>query len=105
MRVNVYAEELHPLMDEEGERVFFHHKQAEGTDFEHHAVRMLFSFRHKDERGKIRLREIHTNGKKPDDDTPAVTFWYSNETERGYLIDIFRKALEVLDAAEAKYPQ
>ena len=104
MRINVYAEELHPLTDEEGDRVHFHHKKAPNTQFEHYAVRMYFSFKHR-ENGKDRAREIHTRIDNVDDDTPAITFWYSNEYERDLLMDMFRKALEVLDTPEAKYQQ
>jgi hypothetical protein len=97
MRVNVYAEELHPVTDDEGDRVFLHKKRAENVDFEHHGIRMLFGFK---------KREIHTRrGKDVDDDSPAVTFWFSNEHERYLLVEIFRKALEVLEADGAKHPQ
>ena len=94
MRVNVYAEALRPIEDKHGPRVLFHHKQLPDLDFEHRAVRFLIGPRiiHSD-RGK----------KKKDDDTAAVTFWYSDENQRGMLIEMFRKALEVLEAPGAKY--
>jgi hypothetical protein len=93
MRVNVYAEELHKVTDKYGDRVLLERKQAENTAFLHHGIRMLFGFKE---------REIHTKG---DDDTPAITFWYSNEHERGLLVAIFNKALAVLESDKAKYPQ
>ncbi len=36
----------------------------------------------------------HTPG---DDDTPAVTFWFSDEYRRGLLRTAFKKALALLD--------
>jgi hypothetical protein len=95
MRVNVYAEALRPVKDKDGSpRVIFHRKQVPGLDFEHHAVRFF-----------IGPRIIHTDlGKdKKDDDTAAVTFWYSTEDQRSMLIEMFKKALEVLEEPGAKY--
>jgi hypothetical protein len=95
MRVNVYAEALRPIRDKDGSpRVIFHHKQVPGLDFEHYAVRVF-----------IGPRIIHSdqgNGKK-DDDTAAVTFWYSDENQRCLLVEMFKRALEVLEAPGAKY--
>jgi len=98
MRVNIYAEELQPVTDKYGDRVFLHKKQVEGLPFEHHGIRMLFGFED---------RVIHTDhGKgKRDDDTPGVTFWYASERERGLLITIFQKALQELNKPEAKQSQ
>lgn len=98
MRINIYAEELQPLTDKYGDRVFLHKKQVENLSFKHRGIRMLFGFGD---------RIIHTDhGKnKRDDDTPGVTFWYSDERERTLLIQIFEKALAELNKPEAKQPQ
>jgi hypothetical protein len=95
MRVNIYAEALRPIRDKDGSpRVIFHRKQVRGLDFEHHAVRFF-----------IGPRIFHTDlGKdKKDNDTAAVTFWYSDENQRSMLVEMFKKALEVLEEPGARY--
>ncbi len=98
MRLNVYAEELQPVADKYGDRVFLYKKQVENLPFKHHGIRMLFGFGD---------RVIHTDHGKnnKDDDTPGITFWYSTERERGLLIQIFEKALKELNKPEAKQSQ
>lgn len=98
MRVNIYAEELQPVTDKYGDRVFLHKQQVEDLPFKHHGIRMLFAF------GDRNIHTDHGKGKR-DDDTPGVTFWYSNERERGLLIKIFEKALEELNRPDAKQSQ
>ncbi len=94
MRVNVYAEALRPVEDGVGARVYFHDKQVKDLPFKHHAIRIL-----------IGDRVTHTD-KGPndmDDDTAAVTFWYSDENQRNSLVKIFERALQELNKPEAKY--
>ena len=99
MRVNVYADALRPVEDNDGPRVYLHQKQVrdeQGKDlpFKHHAIRIL-----------IGDRAIHAElGKNnKDDDTAAVTFWYSDEHQRKMLIEIFERALKELNEPGAKY--
>lgn len=95
MRVNVYAEALRPIREKDGSsRVIFHHKQVQDLGFEHHAVRFF-----------IGPRILHTDRGKDDKDydTAAVTFWYSDENQRSMLVEMFKKALEVLEEPRAKY--
>jgi hypothetical protein len=100
MTVNVYSESLRDV-DEDGDdspRVFLRKKQvkdAQGRDlpFKHHGIKIL-----------IGDRVTHTDlGKnKKDDDTAAITFWYSKEDERQKLVKIFERALAELNRPEAK---
>jgi hypothetical protein len=93
MRVNIYAEELRPLIDKYGERVTRIAKQVVPTlPQEHQAIQILLGDRF-----------IHTDNKAgTDDDTPGVKFWYYTELERELLAAIFEKALEELKRPEAK---
>ena len=94
MRINVYSEELEPIVDECGERITFIRKSVV-SGFDHFAIQIL-----------IGKRQIHTKiGKDVDDDSSAIKFWFSNETERKYLIDTFNKALELLNQPEARKTQ
>jgi hypothetical protein len=94
MRVNIYAEALRPVNDKDGPRVLFRRKQLPGVAFEHRAVSFL-----------IGPRIIHSDHGKhnKDDDTAAVTFWYSDENQRGMLVEMFKKALEELEGPGAIY--
>lgn len=100
MRVNVYAEALHPVEPEYddikkyGPRVLFHEEQVKSLPFKHRAIRIL-----------IGERIIHSDSgsKDWDDDTAAVTFWYSDNNQRKILREIFQRALDELDRPEAKY--
>jgi hypothetical protein len=99
MRVNVYAEALREVEDTDGPRVFLHMKQvkdADGRDlpFKHHAIRILI--------GDRVIHSDHGRTKK-DDDTAAVTFWFSTDDERQKLVRIFEKAIGELNKPEAKY--
>jgi hypothetical protein len=91
MRVNVYAEELRDVTDEDGARVTLIHKQVV-PGFTHSAVQILLG-----------ERVIHTvHGDVKDDDTSAIKFWYADEYQRGLLEKILEKALQELRRPEAK---
>jgi hypothetical protein len=93
MRINVYAEELEQLVDEEGRRVMLFHKEVAKVPFS--AVEMI-----------IGNRKIHTRtGKEVDDDSSAIRFWFSDETSREYLVAMFEAALEELRKPEARKAQ
>ena len=94
MRVNVYSEELEPTTDSHGDRITLVHKSVvQGV--EHSAIEIL-----------IGKRNIHTqNGKEVDDDSSAIKFWFSNETDRKLLVAIFEKALKELESPEARKAQ
>ena len=93
VRVNVYAEELRPVVDKEGDRVTRIEKQVVPTlPKMHQAIQILLGD-----------RVIHTNNKSgKDDDTPGVKFWYYTEQERELLVAIFEKALAELRKPGAK---
>lgn len=94
MRINVYSEELEPLVDKYGRRVTLNHKNVV-PGITHSAIEII-----------VGKRKIHTeNGKAIDDDSSAVRFWFSDETARGYLVAIFEAALEELRKPEAVKPQ
>ena len=94
MRINVYSEELEPTTDEHGERITLVHKNVV-PGVQHSAIEIL-----------IGKRNIHTKiGKEIDDDSSAIKFWFSNETDRNLLVAIFKKALKELESPEAKKAQ
>ena len=94
MRVNVYSEELELTTDDRGERISLIHKSVV-PGVKHSAVQII-----------IGKRRIHTeNGKKIDDDSSAIKFWFSNETDRKLLIAIFEKALKELESPDARKAQ
>lgn len=93
MRINVYAEELRALEDDDGRRVTLVHKEVVNVPFS--AVELI-----------VGTRKIHTKiGKEVDDDSSVIRFWFSDETARGYLIAMFEAALEELRKPEAVKPQ
>ena len=93
MRVNVYAEELRPIADSEGDRVIRIEKQVVPTlPRRHQAIQILLGD-----------RVIHSNNNSgKDDDTPGVKFWYYTDYERELLVAIFERALAELRKPEAK---
>lgn len=94
MRVNVYSEELEPTTDEHGDRITLVHKNVV-SGVQHSAIEIL-----------IGKRNIHTKiGNEVDDDSSAIKFWFSNETDRELLVAIFKKALEELARPEARKAQ
>ncbi len=94
MRINVYSEELEPTTDEHGDRVNLIHKSVV-PGVEHSAIEII-----------IGKRIVHTKiGKKIDDDSSAIKFWFSNETDRKMLKAILEKALTLLEDPTAKKAQ
>jgi hypothetical protein len=90
MRINIYGEELREINDQHGPRVTLIHKQVV-PDFKHSAIEIL-----------VGDRVVHTEDKgKNDDDTPTVKFWFADEYQRKLLVQIFQKALEELEKADA----
>ncbi|MFL6681879.1 MAG: hypothetical protein ACJ8IK_26315 [Burkholderiaceae bacterium] len=93
MRINVYADELQPIEDEEGRRVTLVHKEVVDVPFS--AIEMI-----------IDKRKIHTKiGKEVDDDSSVIRFWFSDETTRGYLVEMFEAALKELRKPDAMKQQ
>ena len=94
MRINVYAEELHPVEDKKyGDRVTRIEKQVVPTlPKKHQAIQILLGD-----------RVIHSDNKAGvDDDTPGVKFWYYTDQQRELLVAIFERALLELQKPEAK---
>src|SRR6267378_3750123 len=87
MRINIYVEEIFPVIDSEGERVLLVTKQVVAKlPNRHKAIQLLLG-----------ERAIHTNNSDgKDDDTSAVTFWYYSEYERLSLVSMLEMALEKL---------
>ncbi len=85
MRINVYAEELPTVteLEAEGDRVVLRTKQLDEVSFPHFGIQFL-----------VGPRKEHTPG---DDDTSAVTFWFSDVHHKQSLAWMLRKALEELE--------
>ena len=97
MRINVYAEELRPVVDKYSEkfgaRVARIEKQVVPTlPRKHQAVQILLGD-----------RVIHSDNKAGvDDDTPGIKFWYYTDQEREHLVAMLEMALAELRKPEAK---